>query len=189
VNDKKELSEFSSILDGLDDTDILMLSQDIRTVRHHELMIKKLISIREISEANLAYVSGIIDGEGNIGIFKTKPSRFNGNHYYSPRLTVIMGSEEVIRKCYHITGSGKISQTRKVTKKGRAIWRWSVSGRRLVALLPYLLPHLVNKHAQGELAIEFYHFLSNIDKKIPYTCRQKEKIQKMIYNMKSMNSR
>jgi hypothetical protein len=108
--------------------------------------------IVEATEA--AYLAGIIDGEGSIGIRKHiyKTGKHN-NPGFAVYLEIRMTDKDSL---LHITSvfGGNLSMKGK-TKKGRTIFDYKVYGNKAVDLLKITFPYLKAKQRQARIAIDF----------------------------------
>ncbi|MCK4782097.1 hypothetical protein KAS79_04235 [Candidatus Parcubacteria bacterium] len=103
---------------------------------------------------DLAYLAGIIDGEGCIQLSKS----MNNNRRYTPysyfsTITVEMGCKDVpewILKRFGGSLRSRIRKNRRLT-----MWTWQVSNGFSEELVNHLLPFLVQKKREAELFIEF----------------------------------
>ena len=93
----------------------------------------------------LAWAAGIIDGEGCISLGPT-----------SGRVQLILHVGQVdirmLQKLYSIFG-GIIKPMKDHRPRRRAVWRWRVRGDQAAQVLKLILPWLVIKHEQAELAL------------------------------------
>jgi len=107
---------------------------------------------------NLAYCAGIVDGEGSIFILRRKTKK--GNDYFVPLLAVGMTDKSPL-DILNTMLVGKIEPLARPekTQKGttrKPAWRFYSRGEGLIITLQRLLPYLILKKSQAELAIEFY---------------------------------
>ena len=94
----------------------------------------------------IAYLAGIVDGEGYIGLTKNKGT-------YGPRLLVGMTDKIVIDLLLETFG-GHVYESK--VRSGRVLYRWHVVNKLdLDRILSHLLPYLRAKRAQAELVLEF----------------------------------
>jgi hypothetical protein len=107
-----------------------------------------------IPESDLAYFAGFFDGEGTIAIRSRSCQGTSG----SLRLGVINTYIPVIKKFSSDFGFGSIILRRDENKKPTATWE--VSGADAVNLLQLLLPFLIVKKSQAELALAFHKQLT-----------------------------
>ena len=100
----------------------------------------------------LAYIAGIMDGEGTIRLQKNKV-KANWNFTYHAQLSMGMVTEEIPNLLKETLG-GNVREERVLNR--RSIWRWTLTGRfQIIAILEALLPYLRVKKPQAELALEF----------------------------------
>jgi len=110
-----------------------------------------------------AYVAGLIDGEGCIGITvnnrRTKPT-------YQARIDVGMSEKalpllEALRRQY----GGSLSKTRESTSAWGAAWRWALTSRaETTPFLRAIKPHLMLKAEQADLALRLLAMVGTLPK-------------------------
>lgn len=105
------------------------------------------------SVENLAYLAGIIDGEGSIGFEHLAPRAKRPKSYYVCRLTVINTNKDIIDRLKQ-TFKGT-SDIRKPIKNRKVCYRWYVLGNDLEIAIKSLLPYLCIKRKQAELVLEY----------------------------------
>lgn len=114
----------------------------------------------------LAYIAGLVDGEGCICISSISQPRkvkdldkpYQPTHYL--RLTVCMcerGGLDVI----HSVFPKSITKWKHTKKEHKDIYRWAVNGKRVAEVLTELLPYLQVKHKQAKLAIEMAQLIAD----------------------------
>jgi hypothetical protein len=96
----------------------------------------------------LAYIAGIIDGEGCITILKSK-KKHCVSYGYSPSVFVVMTSEPVITWLAETIGSGFITTSRP-RPDNRRNYRYNLTGSKAIQLVKDIYPYLVEKKAQAE---------------------------------------
>ena len=111
---------------------------------------------REYTIAEIAYLAGIIDGEGSIyiGNFSSNPK--TGAKYYQTNMEVTNTSKELIDFLIHTFGGLVNQYTEKQSPKNgrKTYWRWIATGERLTHLCELILPYLTAKIRQCEIMIE-----------------------------------
>ncbi len=111
-----------------------------------------------ISEADLAYTAGIIDGEGNIGIYpNTSHLTKAGKTVHRMRVRVTNTDEWLIHWLKENYG-GSIGVVDRGTLYGRnwkPAWWWTLSCNPALRFLKLILPYLRLKKPQAELAVRF----------------------------------
>jgi len=106
-------------------------------------------------QATLAYIAGIIDGEGTIRIHKSKPYIKNKhkNCSYAAGISIGMVEKRIPILLQEVFGGSVFEEC--VPEK-RSIWRWQVSGRLSVyKILEELAPYLILKQEHAYTVMEF----------------------------------
>ena len=96
-----------------------------------------------------AYLAGIIDGEGCIFITKTKNRKEGYN--YGLGIKVAMNCKKIIyeiQKIFKGNAGGPYD-------KNKRIYAWSCFGLEAGGILKLILPHLIEKKEQAELALDY----------------------------------
>lgn len=101
----------------------------------------------------LAYLAGIMDGEGTFAITKVKPKGYT-NLRYSARITLGMVEEEIIQLFIDRYG-GKARVERVHGRK--PVYRWARVGdsENTVRVIEELLPYLRAKKKRAEIVLEY----------------------------------
>lgn len=105
--------------------------------------------------ADIAWLAGIIDGEGSIFILKQGRKDRERTFNYILRISVQSADTIMAFECMKITGEGAIMDA--VTKKENQsnTYKWQVNGKKAANILEVLLPYLRVKKDQAIAAIEF----------------------------------
>lgn len=103
----------------------------------------------------LAWLAGIIDGEGCIDLSRRSRARAVGYHM---RVSVSNTDVRLVARCQQITGLGRVAQLggetrRRMRDRWRPCYAWSVSTRQAEDVLRLVLPYLVIKREQADLAL------------------------------------
>ena len=100
----------------------------------------------------LAYIAGIIDGEGCLRIVKAMPYREDMvNPSYSPSIQVGMKNREVLEFCKQYFGGS-------IYKERTRYWvyRWRINSKRqVINCLKKILPWLIVKKEEAEVLLDF----------------------------------
>ncbi len=99
-------------------------------------------------EALLAYIAGIIDGEGTIGIKKT-------NKRYSTIRVNVGNTNQWLIEFLQMQFGGYTWLNRPENNNWKECWRWEVVARKAYRVLILISPYLQIKRDQAELAIQF----------------------------------
>lgn len=105
-------------------------------------------------ERELAYLAGIVDGEGSITITVSRQPRFG---YITRRHRLLFQVSNCDRRLMDwlvLTFGGNTSLTA-ADRKGRRGWHWTSKQSSAGAILTDLLPYLKLKRRQAEVALAF----------------------------------
>ena len=102
-------------------------------------------------ETELAYVAGIIDGEGSIGIYQQKARGYRSKVM---RVTVDNTDEWLIRQLLMWFG-GHINRRSDHRGNRKDVWQWYVESKKAGNFLRLILPYVRMKRPQVELALQF----------------------------------
>lgn len=108
----------------------------------------------KISETNLAYLAGIIDSEGTITMIK-KLNHNTAGCSYSLQIFISSTDKLIIDWIYEITGLGNVSEAKLRNKKSKKSWRWYAWCNQASQFVKSIIPYLIIKKPNAELAIEF----------------------------------
>lgn len=106
-------------------------------------------------DTTLAYLAGLVDGEGYIGIKKTKPSKAQGRQTpgYTARIQVRMVDEEAIRFLSETLGGWYYREkTAQVTGR-RQLYCYQASDRKAEGVLRSLFPYLRVKKSNARAVL------------------------------------
>ncbi len=106
-----------------------------------------------ISEADLAWAAGFIDGEGCITIVRDKLNK-QAVPYYRQFLIVSNTNLPALERLQSIFGCGRIYSVKK--RLGRAnSYQWFCDSSQIARVLRLVYPYLVAKRADAEILFEF----------------------------------
>lgn len=103
--------------------------------------------LREMTEAQIAYVAGIIDGEGLI-YFNRK------GDYYLLKLDVKNTAKQLLDWLQQTTGMGSM-RLLKTRANRQPCWEWRLSSSQALQLLTVVQPYIVIKTDQIDIAIKY----------------------------------
>lgn len=103
----------------------------------------------QLKQAQAAYLAGIIDGEGYIGLCKSSGKSFG------LRVVVTSGCEEMVNWIKETTGFGKVSRYELGHRQRQNSYQWRVFGEEAALLLKSVAPHLIIKKAQATIGLRF----------------------------------
>lgn len=99
----------------------------------------------------LAYMAGIIDGEGCITISFRDGIKNNPSGKWTPMIQVNMCAESIVRLFHQRYGAVLSTHVR---NRQRRVWCWSATNMQAIRPIAELLPFLRLKRRQGEVAIQ-----------------------------------
>lgn len=105
----------------------------------------------------LPYLAGIFDGEGCIGITKIKPQRnaISKNPTYTVYMQVGM-TDEIAPRLFHMTFGGGFYFRRIREGNRKPSYIWMIRGNNCKTVVEDLLPYILIKKPQFELALHFF---------------------------------
>ena len=111
---------------------------------------------KEYTDVQIAYLAGIIDGEGSIyiGNFSCNPK--TGAKYYQTNIEVTNSEKSLLDWLLHTFGGIVNQYTEKQTPKNsrKTYWRWIATGDRVTHISELILPYLTCKRRQCEIMIK-----------------------------------
>ena len=103
----------------------------------------------------IAYLAGLFDGEGSINIFKQPNKKDRINPCYFLEISIGNTHKGVLQWVLENFGGRLTHNAEQHTKRNQRTWRWRASSNEACAVLKILLPYLIVKKEQAQLAIEF----------------------------------
>ena len=105
-------------------------------------------------EGILAYIAGIIDGEGCIYVRKVKP----GKRYKYIQHSICIAVNNTDKKMIDFLQNNFPAYVRGYKNNNsvhrRKVWVWSIQNKKAEEVLKCILPYLITKKEQAELAIQ-----------------------------------
>ena len=114
-----------------------------------------------MTENDVAYLAGLIDGEGSIYFRKNHKQRRNtrpGKPIHNVtviRLEIAMTDKDTIKWCHDTFKCGSFGE-RKVKPGYKRQWRWRVAHRDCLEICMAVWPHIKNKLHKIEQVIDHY---------------------------------
>lgn len=107
------------------------------------------------SRETLAYIAGIIDGEGTIFISRGKPTGDRTSPSYVACLRVGNTDRRLIDFLYQAFQFGGVNERRTIDSRWKTCWMWAVTGPNAGKATRAVRPFLLLKGAQADLLLEF----------------------------------
>ncbi|TET41486.1 MAG: hypothetical protein E3J60_04460 [Dehalococcoidia bacterium] len=111
-------------------------------------------NIKLITKEDRIWLAAIVDGEGTIGIMKSK--RENWVDSFAPYVRVCNSTKAIVDKCVEITGLGavRIHKDKVAKERGyRQIYEWQPSDRSAAYIIGQIYDYLIGKKEQAKIAI------------------------------------
>ena len=106
-----------------------------------------------LDNLELAYIAGIVDGEGSISIVRRH--RFTHQDPSFALLVSVSITDEWVIHYLHSTFGGSVSLQKRNIVSRRPVWSWTIRHKQAGELLKAIYPFLHIKKAQAEIAIRF----------------------------------
>ena len=121
-----------------------------------------------MTENDVAYLAGLIDGEGSIYYRKTKQRRNTRpkkpvHNVTVIRLEIAMTDKDTVKWCHDTFKCGSFGE-RKVKKGYKRQWRWRVAHRDCLEICIAVWPHIKNKLHKIEQVIDHYERYDGVDR-------------------------
>lgn len=141
-----------------------------------------------MKKTEYAYVAGIVDGEGSIGIARSKTQEMIGGIRYEMYVTVSNTNEWVIQWLkFNFGGSVSYVKSRAVNQK--PFWCWRIQTRQAASFLRLVIPYLRIKQYHAQLALQFQDAKRKRQQWIPKTKEERELEETQYYRIKQLNKR
>lgn len=102
------------------------------------------------SEMDLAYLAGLIDGEGCFDIHTD-----NRNNSSFPRIRVEMTHRETVEWIQQIFPGVKMQSIHRANRNHSDTYRWCVQGPKAITVARLIIPYLKGKRYEAELMLSF----------------------------------
>lgn len=117
------------------------------SIKCHASAYTKHAPVRDMTLEEIAWLSGLFDGEGNIGWSRPR-------NVHSFRLSISNTSMELLNKIVSVTGTGSIIVKKSKNPKHSDSANWTVQGDRAKIILVLMMPWLIVKRENGQIALE-----------------------------------
>lgn len=104
--------------------------------------------MRRLSQTEAAWIAGFLDGEGSVMLYRRETA-------VALRVTAANTHRPTLERLVALCGCGSIVRWRSLKKEHKDSYWWQLNAEGAAALLHQILPYLVTKKAQAELAIAF----------------------------------
>lgn len=138
----------------------------------------------------IAYLAGIVDGEGCFYLGQVKQGKYGNGLQFHSMLKVTSCDESLIIWLENTFGGHRDSRYRWTSKKKftRPVYNWQATGEMLDYICPTILPYLIIKKPQCEVMMRYRVTSKNIgSKRLPDEIVEKR--LGLITEMRNLNSR
>ena len=111
----------------------------------------------KVKKTDLAYIAGIVDGEGCITLARATrkhPTSLCG--YSIDTLVIVSNTNKWLLEYLKFAFGGSV-RAQKLGENRKVCYHWRLSSRQAEAFLELILPYLHLKRPQAELALKFQH--------------------------------
>lgn len=139
----------------------------------------------KIKKTDWAYIAGVIDSDGYIGLTRSKENRRTKETYnYRPTITVTQVEPEAIMLLKE-TGLGTFGISGQQSKKHRSLFRWGIYNYRDVKIfIKNILPYLRIKKEQATILFQYCEHREKI-MEVKANCKKDIKTGKFIASSKT----
>jgi hypothetical protein len=111
---------------------------------------------KEYKEREIAYLAGIVDGEGSIYIGNFSCNPVSKLPYYQTNIQVTNTDKELIDWLCNTFGGlfSKRTQKQHASNSRKQAYMWTASGERLTHLCEIMMPYLICKRRQAEIMLK-----------------------------------
>jgi len=130
-----------------------------------------------------AYLAGLVDGEGYIGLLQVKRKR--GRRSSFAGRVVIGMCWEGLKDVRELVGCGKVWFKKHANPKHNDQWVWSLTGNHCRALLPVIRPYLKVKARQADLLLDYLHLADHRNRSEEY----RDAVMSLYEELRVLNTR
>jgi len=149
------------------------------------------LSIPQLTEVQAAWLAALVDGEGTIGIWRSRRSDGGAVWHYTGVMQVSNTCAELLAHasnilegcCWKIT----VRNTKNVKlKHHKPLYRLDLSRRAVPYIVEQILPFLIVKKEQAKLLLKYYHVVHNAPLS---TSEDHEMFEHFYLEMRALNAR
>jgi len=140
--------------------------------------------------AQIAYLAGLVDGEGCIYIGHGKQGKYGSGYQWHSMLKITSCDEALIVWLENVFGGSKDSRYRWTSKQKftRPVYNWQATGPMLDYILPLIEPYLIIKAKQCDVMKRYRLTSKNIgSKRLPPDVNEQRIL--LLKELRNLNSR
>jgi hypothetical protein len=137
---------------------------------------RRITMPNRLTEAQAAYIAGMIDADGHVGIYRHS----NGQ----PRIVISVSNTymPMLEWLRDVTGIGSIGLNQAERPGYKASYKWNSGGPAGIAVLQQVIPYMHVKSERAKLAVEYQEVLADPRKSVDLSLRQAYRDQMLAMN-------
>lgn len=139
-----------------------------------------------ISETDKAYIAGLLDGEGSIGMFICNQKQLLTPTYYL-QVSITNTHKGVLVWLTALLGVGRLSEKLHGNKRWKRSYNWRLSGFAAGKFLECVYPYLRIKRLQAEIGIKYTPTLQKYTQRHRLTLQERHQREQLYREMKRLN--
>jgi hypothetical protein len=140
------------------------------------------MNTKKLSKTDTAYIAGLIDAEGCLGIY----AQIRNGATYAYYMVVLINMTDEIPIRFITEKVGGSYSLQDLEGKRKPVYRYFISNKEAEPLLYSILPHLIVKKEQAKLLLEFWEFQKDQSKESKSCLSESREV---IISGKSVNKR
>lgn len=117
----------------------------------------------DLSEGQIGWLAGIIDGEGSIAIHRMNEEKTVNGVRHRLDLSIVNTNKDMILLIQAwFGGSFWIKNKKDINPNHKKCYRWRIEGLKCVPIIEMVYPYLIIKKSQATIALEFSKTLRSI---------------------------
>lgn len=125
-----------------------------------------------------AYIAGMIDGEGSVGVWRETRRGNKSGYRYKGVVEVYNTDTRVLHFLKDVCG-GYIAKKRKASKKNKASWKWACTQTKISELLKQVRPYMILKGEQADIVLKFREIMDNAPRRASASHEHFEELYQM----------
>ena len=106
-----------------------------------------------------AYLAGLLDADGSVSVRKYK-RKDSSTYKYHVECVISNSDNSLMDWLVTKLGGGVLIINKKAPQKHKTVWRWVVTGRKVIPILEKCIPHMIVKKQRARLGLQFAETLS-----------------------------
>lgn len=116
-------------------------------------------------QTDLAYIAGLIDGEGTVGIYRKNPKKPTHSWAFRERVAISNSNLKALEYVNQFF-PGTMAKNTRYSEKHSPMWRLEYHVLRAVPILEAVLPYMIIKREQAELVLQYRKTIVLVDRTI-----------------------